>query len=249
MIPKKIHYFWFGKKTKPKIVRECIASWKTHLPDYEIIEWNESNIEYIDCYYARHTLTNKHWAFLTDYLRLRYLYEYGGIYMDTDMLVLKNFDALLHNTIFLGKQTKAVINGAIIGSVKQCPVLNVFIDYYQNLSKFEEEPIPLIITKLIKKNNVDTIKVYDIDYFYPYSYFDSYKYNTKPLDYATSQTYAVHLWHKSWKHDFFKYVEYDNYVGALRAVVKNLQADPSLNIYWRRLPGTLKKAVKQYFTE
>ena len=95
MIPKIIHYCWFGKKTKPEKIEELILSWKKILPDYQIIEWNENNCDIsISPEYVKTAYELKKWAFVSDYFRLKALYEFGGIYLDTDVEIIKKFDDL-----------------------------------------------------------------------------------------------------------------------------------------------------------
>ena len=89
MIPKKIHYFWIGGNPKPESVLYCIDSWKKYCPDYEIIEWNESNYDFTKNEYMRQAYEAKKWAFVTDYARLDVIYKYGGIYLDTDVELIK----------------------------------------------------------------------------------------------------------------------------------------------------------------
>ena len=93
MIPKKIHYCWFGNGEKPELAIKCIESWKTHCPDYELVEWNEQSFD-IDSapLYVRQAYENKKWAFVTDYVRLYAMVSYGGVYMDTDVEVIKNIN-------------------------------------------------------------------------------------------------------------------------------------------------------------
>ena len=92
MIPKKIHYCWFGGKEKPEDVKRYIASWKKYCPDYEIKEWNESNFDIRENNYCREAYEAKKWAFVTDYVRLKALYEDCFFYMDTDVEVVKSLD-------------------------------------------------------------------------------------------------------------------------------------------------------------
>lgn len=104
MIPKKIHYCWFGGKKLPVDVKKSIESWKKYCPDYEIIEWNESNFD-IDCHpFVRSAYDAKAWAFVSDYARLKVIYDNGGIYFDTDVELLKNIDFLLENDFYIGVQ-------------------------------------------------------------------------------------------------------------------------------------------------
>ena len=102
MIPKVIHYCWFGKKPLPPLAVNCIDSWKKFCPDYEIIEWNEKNFDINSNTYVREAYENKKWAFVSDYVQLYALYNYGGIYMDTDVQVLKPLDAFLNDQAFSG---------------------------------------------------------------------------------------------------------------------------------------------------
>ena len=109
MIPKKIHYCWFGRGEKPELAAKCIESWKKYLPEYEIIEWNEDNFD-LDMYpYAREAYDARKFAFVTDVVRLWAMYTYGGIYMDTDVEVLKPLDSLLNFEAVSGFESEAQI--------------------------------------------------------------------------------------------------------------------------------------------
>ena len=109
MIPKKIHYCWFGRKELPEKAKKCIASWKKYCPDFEIIEWNEDNIDVYQNQYTTYTYDNKRFAFLSDYLRLLIVYKEGGIYFDVDVEVVRPIDELLENQAFFGFETKDYI--------------------------------------------------------------------------------------------------------------------------------------------
>lgn len=100
MIPKKIHYVWVGDKPKPELVLKCIASWKKHLPDYEIIEWGNDFLNTINNKYVQEATLAKKWAFVSDYIRLYALYHQGGIYLDTDVIVKANLDQFLTHDFF-----------------------------------------------------------------------------------------------------------------------------------------------------
>ena len=105
MIPKVIHYCWFGHGEKPELARKCIASWKKFCPDYEIIEWNEGNFDVKQNGYTQMCYEEKKYAFLSDYVRLLVVAEYGGIYFDTDVELLKSLDQLLDHEAFFGFET------------------------------------------------------------------------------------------------------------------------------------------------
>lgn len=130
MIPKKIHYIWFGKGEKNERVKHCIESWKKYLPDYEIIEWNEDNfdINYND--FTKSAYANKKWAFVSDVARLWVLYNEGGIYMDTDVEVYKPLDDFLNEEGFTGFEDVHYPVTATMGAVKGNPIIKLMLDYY-----------------------------------------------------------------------------------------------------------------------
>lgn len=102
MMPKKIHYCWFGRGEKTKLAKKCLASWRKYCPDYEIIEWNEDNFDINTNAYTKMCYDQKKYAFLSDYLRLVIIDKYGGIYFDTDVELVRNFDTLLGCEAFFG---------------------------------------------------------------------------------------------------------------------------------------------------
>lgn len=103
MIPKIIHYCWFGRNPLPKLAQKCIKSWEKYCPDYEIIEWNEDNFDISACpLYVRQAYEAKKWAFVTDYVRLKILYDFGGFYFDTDVELCKSLEPLRENHCFMG---------------------------------------------------------------------------------------------------------------------------------------------------
>lgn len=120
MIEKKIHYVWFGGD-KPEKVLKCIKSWKNILPEYEIIEWNEKNFdiekEMQENKFFRECYKRKLWAFVSDYVRVKVLYEYGGIYLDTDMEIIKDITPLLNTKLFLGYENDYTMSFGIVGTV------------------------------------------------------------------------------------------------------------------------------------
>ncbi|WP_289055241.1 glycosyltransferase family 32 protein [Carboxylicivirga marina] len=150
MIPKIIHYVWFGNPQKPDIVLKCIDSWKTILPDYDIIEWNEDNSP-IDHPFVKYCLENKQWAYASDYVRLWALYQYGGIYLDTDMEVKKNFTKVIQNKSFCSAyETPSLISAGMIASAKHSDIAIMILTAYDNI--LFPEPIPNIITKVFNLN-------------------------------------------------------------------------------------------------
>lgn len=132
MIPKIIHYCWFGHNPKPKLALKCMKSWKKYCPDYEIIEWNEDNFDISSCpLYVRQAYEAKKWAFVTDYVRLKVVYDEGGIYLDTDVELIKSLDALLEYDAYFGFEDGTHVNtGLGFGAVKGAPILHeMMLDY------------------------------------------------------------------------------------------------------------------------
>ncbi|MEY1579355.1 glycosyltransferase family 32 protein [Providencia manganoxydans] len=137
MIPKIIHYVWVGNNPKPQFVLDCIDTWKKHLPDYRIIEWNNDSLEKMDNPYLKEAIENKKWAFASDYIRLFALYHHGGIYFDTDVEVTNSFDPLLSLAFFSGYEIyngKCLpITSATMGASKGSDIIKGLLDDYDNV--------------------------------------------------------------------------------------------------------------------
>lgn len=132
MIPKTIHYCWFGRNPKPALAQKCLQSWKKHCPDYTIMEWNEDNYDISSApLYVRQAYGAKKWAFVTDYVRLHVVHDHGGIYMDTDVELKKNPDALLEHSAYFGFEDGQYVNtGLGFGAVPGHPILKeIMYDY------------------------------------------------------------------------------------------------------------------------
>lgn len=203
MIPKRIHYCWFGPRPLSNVIKSCIKSWQIILPDYEINLWNEENSP-MDNYYVQQAYKLRKYAFVSDYVRFWVLFNYGGIYLDTDMYVVKNFDDLLKNQVFFGweSEEKSNLSCGIVGSSAKNDFIGTIIQKYDNIH-FSIESIPgLVVPRIVSTcyDNYpfkDEIKIYPYDYFYPFPYSD--KENRKNyLKYKSENTYAIHLWDVSW---------------------------------------------------
>lgn len=209
MIPKIIHYCWISENKNyclPESVQMCINTWKQILPDYEIREWNINNIDISKNAYIREAYNAKKYAFISDYIRLYVLYNYGGIYMDTDVKVLKSFDDLLGNKAFMGFESLDRVATCIIGAESKNYIIKEMLDLYNKRSFVKENgnldltPNTVLIQPLIKKydikynNNLqekDGITVYPIEYFCPLDRL------TGDIN-ITENTYAIHLFSGSW---------------------------------------------------
>ena len=158
MIPKIIHYVWVGDSPKSKVIEECIATWKKKLPDYQIIEWNESNFDMHENRYIEQAYRAKKWAFVSDYIRAKAIYEQGGVYLDTDVRVVDNLDSLLDNSAFIGFENQDYLSAAIFGAEKGHQFMQDILDYYQDLDfEFDDQNQmagvnSLSVTDIVKKN-------------------------------------------------------------------------------------------------
>lgn len=201
MIPKKIHYIWFGRGEKNDRVKHCIESWKKYLPDYEIIEWNEDNFDVNYNDFTRQAYENKKWAYVADVARFYILYNEGGIYMDTDVEIYKPLDEFLGQEGFIGFEDIHYLSTATIGAEKGNPVIKYLLDFYNCIDfklydvwtdyiKFQETS-PCIVTNLFQllgldrdKNIEQSIKHFKI---YPRSYF-----------FTKDEGYTYHSFNGSW---------------------------------------------------
>lgn len=259
MIPKVIHYCWFGGNKKPKLIRDCIASWKSVLPDYEIIEWNENNSD-LKHHFVKEAYNLNKWAFVSDYIRLKVLHEYGGIYLDTDMLVLKKFDELLDNKCFFGAEDKDFISCGIIGVEPNYYFIKKCLNFYEKF-KFSEDvnlgmnTIPRIITEIFRKEfNFDLvfdkvlffngITIYPSVYFYPLPFFLSEK-KIKYKEFIDDKSLAIHLWNSSWiEYNEFQYLRKGKYALGLKIALKNIFINGKIDIaYFRKILSCFKESL------
>ena len=207
MIPKIIHYCWFGGKEKPEEVLRMIASWKKHCPNYEIKEWNEGNFDIHLNRYCEEAYQQKKWAFVSDVARMWALNEYGGIYMDTDVEVVRPLDTLLSHSGFLGFEGTQWIATSIVGVAPHHPLNEKFYSHYQGRTfiqpdqSLDQTTNVEMWTKLLvseyglilngQQQQVASFEVYPTDYFTPYDYING-KLSKTP------NTYSIHWFGQSW---------------------------------------------------
>ena len=210
MIPKIIHYCWFGGNALPETAQNCIQSWHKFCPDYEIIEWNETNYDIKKSQFINQAYENKKWAFVSDYARLDIIYNYGGIYLDTDVEIIKSIDKLREFEMYAGFEKlegEMHVNfGLGYGAVKCHPYLKEMIDYYngiefpkddRNLAKIS---CPVIQTKILERHGLipngqsqtlKRCKIFSADYFSPKDFLSG-------VLKITPDTYSVHHYNMSW---------------------------------------------------
>lgn len=210
MIPKIIHYVWIGDNP---LVNEKFKtfykSWEKLNPDYKIMLWNEDNIDF-SIPYIKNAYANKKWANVSNLVRLLAVYTYGGIYLDTDVKVIKSFDDLLLNKCFFGFQLKKHethwVNNAVFGAVKNHWFIKRAISsLLKNFDGTESADLssPVLMTTLLKKEGlkrysndgilVKDIKIYPTECFYPYSWEENFS-----KDCIKNNTVAIHFWEKRW---------------------------------------------------
>ena len=212
MIPRKIHYFWIGGNPKPESVLKCIESWKKYCPNYEIIEWNESNYDFTKNLYMRQAYERKKWGFAPDYGRLDVIYLYGGLYFDTDVELIRSPEELLKNRAFFGfdratdTSQNTVACGLGFGAEQQHPILKNMMDVYSNVSFVKEDgslnllPSPYYTTRCLqeyglKNENRDQllqdVMIYASDVLCPKSY------GATEL-HLTERTVSIHHFDATW---------------------------------------------------
>jgi len=198
MIPKIIHYCWFGLKEKPESILAYIRTWREKLPDYQIIEWNENNFDVHCNTYVSQAYELKKFAFVSDVCRLHALKQMGGIYLDTDVQVLKTFDPFLDCDSFIGEEQNGKLLGtAVIGATKGTAWINDFLSIYASLKfvrTFGSMDITANterLTKFLKKKQNNKPRIYPVDYFCAKDY------QTGSVV-VTHNTVCVHHYSASW---------------------------------------------------
>lgn len=213
MIPKVIHYCWFGKGEKSDLMQRCISSWEKHFPDYEIIEWNEANFDVTQNNYCKEAYENKKWAFVSDYARLSIIYEHGGIYLDTDVEVIKPFGTVIKDKGYLCFQNtsndpmgKEINTGNGFAAEKGNSIIGAMMHDYDHLhflvnNEYDLTPCTERNTQVLikyglvpngKKQTIGNIVCYPIDWFC-----GNDMANSHPV--ITMNTYTIHHYVATWK--------------------------------------------------
>ena len=213
MIPKIIHYCWFGRNPLPELAQKCIASWKKYLPDYEIKEWNEDNFDVNIIPYTAEAYAAKKYAFVSDYARFWILYKYGGIYFDTDVEVIRPIDDIIAKGNFMGCETDAsgsnaacVAPGLGLGVNPGLRLVKKMLDYYNGQHFVHESvmrnqiTVVLIATRVLLDNgmkNVPGIQQVDDVWIYPSEYFCPINVTTGRI-HIEKNTRTIHHYAASW---------------------------------------------------
>lgn len=220
MIPKKIHYCWFGNNPKSKLIKKCIASWKRFLPEWEIIEWNEQNYNVNKNEYISEAYKQKKWAFVVDYARFDILNQEGGIFFDTDVEVLKKIpDELLMHHAFTGFESNETVNpGLVFAAEAKHSMLQEIMNVYET-KKFGEkingrmENIVDIVTAILDKNGLiknNSFQIVEGIAVYPKEYFCCFNHETQDFE-ICKETISIHHYAASWsswqRRSYFKMIK------------------------------------------
>lgn len=211
MIPKKIHYCWFGGKELPPLAQKCIASWKKFLPDYEILRWDESNYDVNKIAYTKEAYAAKKYAFVSDYARFDILYQHGGLYFDTDVEIIKDLTPIIEAGSFMGCESfhneNAVNSGLGLAAAPGLGLYKKILENYSNRhflknnGKLDLTTVVEITTKILEEYNFNTtlsipqqingVMIYPPEYFCPKDFI------SKKIK-ITPNTYTIHHYTTSW---------------------------------------------------
>lgn len=215
MIPKLIHLCWLSGDPYPPKIRRCIESWHKHLPDYEIILWDTKRFDMESAPWVKEAFEAKKYAFAADYIRFYALYHFGGIYLDSDVEVLKSFDPLLDLPYFAGAEKAGTIEAAVLGAEKGCDWIKHCLDYYEGRhflrpdGSYDIRMLPDIMQSWIPeskqiirlhKGGIETLHRKNLDeavYILPSDYFSPKVFDSRRV-LLTPETYAIHHYQTSW---------------------------------------------------
>ena len=215
MIPKQIHLCWLSGDPYPPKIEKCLASWKKFLPDYEVILWDTKRFDLEAVPWVKQAFEAKKYAFAADYIRFYALYNYGGIYLDSDVEVLRSFDPLLELPYFAGAETAGTIEAAVLGAEKGCDWIKQGLDYYEGRSfirpdgSYDIRMLPEIMQEQIPKlkpivkhegGGIPSLKQQNPDaavYILPSDYFSPKVFDSRKVM-LTPDTYAIHHYQNSW---------------------------------------------------
>lgn len=212
MIPKIIHLCWLSGDEFPESIKFCINSMKKNLSDYELKVWTKDNFNIDSVRWVKEAFESKKYAFAADYIRFWCLYNYGGIYLDSDVEVLKNFDDLLNQKSFVGFEYLNIPEAAVVGAEKGCVWIKKCLDWYTDKTffdsggKFKRQVVPslvkIVLEKEYKRSIVDTGKIQYLDglALYPFKYFSPKNYFTGKIK-VFSETICIHRFASAWGPD------------------------------------------------
>lgn len=213
MIPKKIHFCWLSNNPYPPKIQKCIDSWKNTLSDYEIIKWDLNRFPLNKSIWVKEAFEKKKYAFAADYIRFYALYTEGGIYLDSDVEIIKSFNDLLNLPYFLGRENvSSNIEAAVMGSEPDLPWIKSCCDYYKDRNfitsqqQIDNKPLPLIMKEILS-TKYGLLDIEDPSLFckdcskiqiLPFSYFSPKNYLSNKI-HITNKTYSIHHFTSAWR--------------------------------------------------
>ena len=215
MIPKIIHYCWLSGDPYPPLIAKCIQTWKEKLPDYEFMLWDTKRFPLENNDWVREAFESKKYAFAADYIRLYAVHKYGGIYLDTDIEVLKNFNDLLDRPYFIGAEGLGIIEAGVFGAEKNSVWVKECLNYYVGRhfikpdSTFDMLTLPrIMMSQISKKRTFKEVLPHEIEpieqtkdtnniYMFPEDYFCAKNHGTGVIE-KTENTYCIHHFAMSW---------------------------------------------------
>ena len=235
-IPYTLHYCWFGGQPKPECFERCLASWRKFAPEFKIVEWNEKNTVFDDSQFLKDALHAREWAFVSDFVRLKILYEHGGVYVDTDLELTAPLIQLTHDRVFLGFE-KNNVAFSMAGAEPGHPLFGKLLERYRTrrLSKNGGEPVTIVsrITDLLideyhlREFGSETLLCEGI-HIYPA--------DVLTVDCANGRNRAVHHFSASWKKDF-----------ATQAFIESVRDYPPRRPLGLRLKEWFKRLLQIHF--
>ncbi len=265
MIPKVIHYCWFGEKPLPEDAKKYIESWKKYCPGIEIIEWNELNYDINCCDYVKEAYEAKKWAFVSDYARFDILYKYGGLYFDTDVEMIKPIDDILEKGPFMGIEDingESIAPGLGLAAIPGLSIYKDILDFYNNQhfynpdGSFNQTTVVEYTTNILKKygyQSKNEIQFIDGIYIYPVDYFCPMNYQTGEIN-ITINSRTIHHYSSSWltdeekKHRKFEIKAQEIFGLKIAKVLKNIYNFPyrvRKKVEFKGVIGTIIFAIKK----
>ncbi len=208
-IPKIIHFCWLSGDEYPELIRKCTNSWKEKMPDYQIMIWDTKLFDVNINKYTQEAFSCRKYAFVSDYIRLYALYNYGGIYLDSDIEVLKSFNDLLDQKAFTGFENDHTVAAWIFGSEKANPLFKELLEYYDDKAFIKENgdmdltPNTIPVTETLLKHGLKldgSDQVLDYIHIFPSDFFCPYTRATETLN-ITDNTYSIHYFNGAWISD------------------------------------------------
>lgn len=252
MIPKKIHYCWFGRNPKPKLVEKCIKSWRRVCPDFEVIEWNEDNFDVSSApVYVQQAYACKKWAFVSDYVRLRAMTDHGGVYLDTDVELVKSLDPYLKHEAFGGFESPESVCTAVMACRKDFPLFQEFLSHYDGISFLNADGslnvttnVATVTATLLQRGLVQNGQLQTVEglTLYPSRVFSPVDFESGQL-HRSRKTVAIHWFSGSWhteeerrrREELQRNARREKILGPIAKGVKNVLGEEGCERWQERL--------------